>query len=253
MLSNERLHDLQNLVSHSLDRAESIWDEVGVQLTEKTAKRNMVAGVYPTAIPGHPFVEDNKPLVDEFIAIVVDMRESSRHLLCDISPRTAKVSLFHRVYFETSALLPAIASAIQLHDGHVVEYLGDGVLALLRVDPTDKDQAIYASHRAATDCLEVTRRVVNPALTDRYNLPPLNIGVGMALSKAIVTLVGLQENRQPKAIGECVWRATKLSGGVNQIIIDEKMQIAWPKRENGPVRFKTKNMRGVTGFVLEGG
>lgn len=43
--------------------------------------------------------------------------------------------------------------------------------------------------------------------------PPLKIGIGLAMSKAIVSLTGLSDNHHPKAFGECVFRAIKRSVG----------------------------------------
>lgn len=55
-------------------------------------------------MPGHPFIDGDLPAVDEFVALVVDMRKSSA---CLRSPEvSASISCgILRVYYETSALL----------------------------------------------------------------------------------------------------------------------------------------------------
>jgi class 3 adenylate cyclase len=79
---------------------------------------------------------------------------------------------------------------------------------------------------------------VNRILKERYNLPALRIGIGLAYSKALVTIIGTEDNLHAKAMGECVYRASKLSNGSNEIIIDEKLKILWPKRKGGSLSFK---------------
>ena len=59
----------------------------------------------------------------------------------------------------------------------------------------------------------------------------------MAYSKAIVTIVGREPNIHPKAIGECVYRASKLSDGKNQIRIDDRLKFLWPKSKGGKLKF----------------
>lgn len=82
-------------------------------------------------------------------------------------------------------------------------------------------------------------------------MPELNIGVGMAVSKALVTLVGLKNQRHAKAFGECVFRATKLSSGVNQIHIDTKLEHMWPVSQNGgTLSFLRRSMNDVEGYLI---
>ncbi|MEE7624796.1 hypothetical protein V3O24_01365 [Methylobacter sp. Wu8] len=256
MLNSEQKKKISNLVEVSLDRAESIWSVVDgdITLAESISTEAMVfdsALTVSSMIPSHPLVNENNPIIDEFIACVVDMRESSKHLLCSLSKKTAKVSELKRVYYETSALLPAIAQTIEFSNGKVTEYLGDGVLALFQVPATEgRADAIYSAHNAAKNCLSDTRQIINDALSMRYNLPPINIGAGMAFSKAIVSLVGLGEDKQAKVIGSCVYYAAKLSGGVNEIYADEKLKSIWPKSKGGTLVFKQKNIKGVSGYLL---
>jgi hypothetical protein len=92
---------------------------------------------------------------------------------------------------------------------------------------------------------------VNQILQNRYQLPPLDLGVGMAMSKAVVTLVGLANERHPKAVGQCVYYATKLAGGKNEILVDAVMNSAWPvAKEKGGLKFRPKKVRNVDGFLV---
>jgi class 3 adenylate cyclase len=170
--------------------------------------------------------------------------------MCAISGKRANVSGLQRVFYETSALLPALALAVKFEEGNVTEYLGDGVLALFRVDANDRSKFIYAAHRAAKLSINEIRDVVNEILSERYSLPNLDIGVGLALSQTLVTLVGLPTEKHPKAFGECVFRATKLSGGKNEIIADKNLKLAWPSQKGGTLCFKPRTVRGEDGYLL---
>lgn len=81
---------------------------------------------------------------------------------------------------------------------------------------------------------------------------PLKIGIGLALSKALVSLSGIEGSRHAKAYGECVFRATKLSGGNDIILIDSNLKTAWPSSKGGTLRFVLSDIGkgGVQGYRL---
>jgi len=258
MLERIEKAEVSKIVTESLDRAERVWGEHGELLDSVTAMESFKSyaadSKYESAqstIPGHDFVSLNNPKVENFIALMVDIRGSSKHLTQAISMKKAKVSQFKRVYYETSALLPAVAKTIGFKSGKVTEYLGDGALALFRIsDFEDYRKAVYAAHNAAKNCITDTLDIVNSELERRYSLPPLVIGVGMAMSPALVTLVGLKGEMQARALGECVYRAAKLSGGYNEIIVDKKLRGRWPKGKVGSIRFSPKSMKDIEGFLI---
>lgn len=254
MLTEIQRQKIIGIVNYSLDVAEEHWNNGGPQLITKSSilldhASDARFEVEPSKIPGHALVQEDKTIIDEFIAFVADMRGSSTHLSCAISEKISKVTGLQRVYFETSALLPAIAQTVKYEEGSVTEYLGDGILALYQVDPKDRSRAIYAAHRAAKNAISDTRDLVNFALNKRYSLPPLDIGVGLAISKSLVTLVGLDGEKHPKAIGECIYRATKLSGGKNQVLIDEFIKMHWPSAKGGKISFMLKKSKGFDGYL----
>lgn len=243
---------LEDLVNERLDQAEAVWDEVGDRLLEKAlrAVRKDAMMLSDSQIPGHPIVEHDSTVVDTFIAIMVDMRDSTKHLMQAISARDASASQLKRVYFETTALLPTLAAVVYFHKGSITEYLGDGVLGLFpytKDDPT----VVYPPYWAASDCLAAVDSVINPALKSRYGLPPLKIGVGLSMSKALVNLVGTQGYYQAKVFGECVYRASKLSKLENKICIDEALKLIWPSGKDGKVQFQKQPFGGgFEGFVI---
>lgn len=246
---------IKELVYNSLDQAEKHWRKGGYKLIAESSVgiesfNKSAMDSAPTRIPGYEIVEDGETIVDEFIAIVADMRGSTKHMLN--ADNSTRLDGIQRVFYETSALLPALEKTINIYNGGVTEYLGDGVLGFFKRDKDKPEQAIYDAHNAAKDCLSTTLDIVNEALERRYGLQPLVIGVGMALSKALISLSGIEGIKHPKAYGECVFRATKLSGGQNVVLVDERLRDAWPKKKGGSLSFKKSEIGkgGVTGFKI---
>ncbi|MGH8371725.1 MAG: adenylate/guanylate cyclase domain-containing protein [Gammaproteobacteria bacterium] len=233
---------IRAIVKKELKRAENIWDEVGDELVKSDSIA--LAENMTTNIPGYTFIDPDKPEVDDFIAFVVDMRDSTKHLIQAISSKLADASCTKRVFYETSALLPAVAEVVMHFDGGVTEYLGDGVLALFRISD-DRDETCRQASRAARKVIGDMRNIVNQELDSRYRLPALDLGVGMATSKAVVTVVGHPQQRMPKAIGECVYRASKLASLRNEIAIDNNLDAIWPKSSTGKLKFTPHKMHGV--------
>ena len=60
------------------------------------------------------------------------------------------------------------------------------------------------------------------------------------MSIEIVSLTSLSDNHPPKAFGECVFRATKLSVSKNKICTNERMRKHWLSSSNGKVNFRNK-------------
>lgn len=237
-------------IKRGLDHAESNWEQVGHLLEAKMAisMDSYAMDRADSHIPGHSAVDLDKPKVDDFIALVVDMRKSTERLKTFL--KGAKVNSFQRVYYETSALLPAFTVTCEFDQGSVTEYLGDGGLVLFRVDNNDVEQSVRKAYRAAKHCIGDMRDLINDAIGKRYRLPPLDLGVGLAKSSAMVTLVGIPGNFQPKAIGTCVWDATKLSAGFNAVHVSQSFRDAWPTSKKGLMRFKSLNLSHVTGYKM---
>ncbi len=251
MLTKDQLSEISLLVESSLDSAENNWNKIGTELIKgETGRRTITDSYMPSDIPGHSIVHSDNPIVDEFVVLVADMRQSSQHLMCAISPKKAKVSQLERVYYETSALLPALAKTVQAEGGNVTEYLGDGVLALFQRRGEKDSKTLYAALSAARSCIGPVRTIVKRALNSRYKLSELDLGVGMALSKAVVTMVGLPDAPQPKVFGECVFRATKLSKGLNEILVDKQLRLAWPTADDGSLKFSKRKFDGFDGYLI---
>jgi hypothetical protein len=124
------------------------------------------------------------------------------------------------------------------------------LLAFFKVDRNNSDESCYASRRAAADSMKAMKEIINPILDSRYQLPAVQIGIGLSVSKAIITLTGQGNFLKPTAFGICVFNASKLSKGKDEVIIDEALERKWPISPNGKVRFSPRSMDGVAGFLM---
>lgn len=247
MLSEVKKEELKGIVNQSLNRAEELWGN-----TFDKALIFKEAELSRTNIPGHRYLDEKQYASDLFIALMLDMRDSKTHLRQAISARIAKVSQMQRVFYEVSALLPAMAKIIEDENGAVTEYLGDGLLALFQLSKIPKEQGpiIESTYFASNNCMIALNEVINPILSSRYSLPKIDIGIGIAFSDAIISHFGLKPNTQIKVIGECIYFASNLSKGRNEIIVHENLQRIWPKTEGGRLRFREKVFKDLKGFIV---
>jgi hypothetical protein len=233
--------DVVSSVNDALDEAEKIWKEVGHHFVnerlEKAFSTVLDAQKVPSKIPGYPFVQEGEPQVADFIALILDIRNSTQHLIQAISARIAKASQLERVLYETTAINTAGSIVVDHYKGGITEYLGDGFLALYRVKDLENPREVYDAYNSAKFYLSTAMVEINKILNYRYSLPDIEVGIGMAFSKAIVTIVGHGKNLHPKALGECIYRASKLSKGTNEVLIDERLELLWPKSDDGTLKF----------------
>lgn len=231
--------EIATIVNTELDKAEEIWLQVEPvwNFAEGGILEHFEKADVQTQIPSHPLIRPGVPKVDTFVAMVLDIRKSSEHLRQAISKDKADVSQLERVFYETTAVFSACSLIVNKYNGGVTEYLGDGFLSLFHVPERSQAPAIRNAYRAANRCMEAVQNVVNLILKDRFRLPPLSVGIGMGYSQAVVTVVGIGDNLQAKALGECVFWATKLAYGSNQIFISKQLKHAWPQSKGGLLKF----------------
>lgn len=230
--------DLKNKIISELEIAEAIYNDVRKDLIRKSVTFSNES-IEDSRIPGFKVVKKGKGEVGDFIALILDIRNSTNHLTQSISSSTAKVSQLERVYYETTAINICGIEVINKYKGRITEFLGDGYLALFTAK---ENKQVYDAHNAAKDCIKYLTSIVNPILNERYNLPDLKLGIGLAYSKAIVTLIGNEDDLHAKAIGECIYRASKLSKGLNEIRVDDRLKYFWPKSDDGKLKFNEVNI-----------
>lgn len=242
---------ITEIVNSSLDISEEQWNNT-LEKSRLLKKATLSEAAKKTNIPGHPYLGDGKYKSDTFIALMLDMRDSKKHLRQAISARIAKVSQMQRVYYEVSALLPAMAYIIEEYKGAVTEYLGDGLLALFLLPKEDEEQRKILKNvmTCSKRCMEANNSIVSKILAKRYSLPDIKIGIGLAFSDAIISHFGLSPNTQVKVIGECVYFASQLSKGYNEIILHENLEYIWPSSKTGKLRFSKREFEKFNGYVV---
>ena len=243
-LKEEQKKEFQNIINNALDMADKFWKESGGELErEAILSAHVIDSIsesvnyseesISTRIPNFDLISSNQSVNSELIAIVADMRDSTKHA----KTRTNIMNPLRRIFLETSALLPAMEKAISIKGGSVTEYLGDGVLGFFKFN----EDNIYNSYNAARIIINEVRPMLNLILNKRYDLPEeISIGVGLAKSKAIIYAAGI-ESKHPKAFGSCVYDATKLSSGRNIIGVSNELEAVWPRTKNGTLRFEECN------------
>jgi class 3 adenylate cyclase len=247
-ITGTRRLKLKQVANESLDLAELRWSHAETLLEKAAAlafKDSVSASkaTIETPYPGVSSVETERPTVKYYFVLVADLRDSTTHLQTD-PPQDANVSgPLHRLYLETSALLPTLAYHIRTEGGRVTEFLGDGVLAFTEVLDMSSSREFAKSVRLGEECLAVCNDIINPILWSRYNIPELEIGVGLSVGQAIITAMGLNEDARAIAFGEPVFEASKMSKARNQVALSGTMRRRWPKGKGGKRQFKAFNVR----------
>jgi hypothetical protein len=230
---------ITEVIKNALDIADKFWLESGHDLEEEAKKQALLVeslesiamdSNIPSNLPNHDSINQYHSQNAEFIAIVADMRKSTEHaktIITGIEP-------LHRIFLETSALLPAMEKIINFENGQVTEYLGDGVLGFFNYN---QPEDIYKAYNAAKNIIVDMRNILNQILSERYKLPQdIHIGVGIAKSQTIIYAAGLPNRKHPKAFGSCIYDATKLATGTNIIGLTQEIKALWPKSKNGKIQ-----------------
>jgi hypothetical protein len=248
-LRSKQIDALDELAQKLAARAASVLDELGAHLRKARVLLKESATAIPSLIPGHETVSYERPVVGNFIAAISDLRDTTTRLRQAIG-KPAAYSLAERVYFETAVALPIIARTMLYFDGRTTEYLGDGTLTLFVVPGDDGADKCEAAFKASVSAVEAISYIVNPLLTTT-NLPKLAVGVGIGMSRALVSAIGLPERLVPNAFGECVFPAAKLSKwGENEIYADSTFEANYPTSEGGKIRFRRIRKDEIDGFLV---
>lgn len=253
LLTEKQRKDIYNIINSALNISEKFWSDSGGELEKEVSlSANVMDGIkneseyseesIASQIPNHKEISLLESRNAEMIAIVADMRNSTKHAKTKI----AAMHPLKRIFLETSALLPAMEKVINIQGGSVTEYLGDGVLGFFEYS----EDNIYKSYNAAKIIINEVRGILNNTLYERYKLPQdINIGVGLAKSQVIIHAAGV-ESKYPKAFGSCVYDATKLSSGTNIIGVSNELKACWPTSPGGSLTFQQYDFRDIKGYKI---
>lgn len=178
----------------------------------------------------------------EFVAMMTDIRKSTD--IINSSDGTRKMFL---IFYAYSAVT---ANIVDHYGGTSTEFLGDGVINLF---DTDKglDEAFRNSIRASREILEARTLILNP-LFQNLQLPAIDLGIGIDHGMTIVTRFGHNTDNDLKAFGSCVYNASKLCKGINDIIVSEKSKQFWPSSPSGSLQFSQTFLKeGLIGYKTQ--
>ncbi|MCZ6715068.1 MAG: AAA family ATPase, partial [Deltaproteobacteria bacterium] len=112
-----------------------------------------------------------------------------------------------------SAYQKTCAASVESFDGHIAQYLGDGVLVYFGYPLAHEDDAMRAIHAALRIVEEVPG--LNSRLVDEHaglREHPLQIRVGIHTGSVVVGAIGGDEKRERLALGDTVNIAARLEG-----------------------------------------
>jgi len=108
------------------------------------------------------------------------------------------------------ALAGASVSSIAQFGGHVIEFTGDGVMAVFGDSRSSAEDACLAGLHCAAFLMKGVREVVNPRLK-AAGTDPIRIAVGMEFGDVLWSRIGVLTTSQVKPISEVTFLAGKLS------------------------------------------
>jgi adenylate cyclase len=156
-----------------------------------------------------------EPVVDELMARDdasggIAVRQESTVLFCDLRGFTtfAESAGPELVIDVLNKYLGEMSDAILGHNGTVVSYLGDGIMAVFGSPVEDKDHATQAL-TAAEELLAVRLPRLNAWLAER-DLPPFRLGVGLNSGAVMSGTVGSEQRMEYAAVGDTTNVAARL-------------------------------------------
>lgn len=165
----------------------------------------------------------------EFIVMMTDIRKSTDI----INSKNGNISMFLIFYIYAGI----VAKIVDSFNGTSTEFLGDGVLNLFDTKDITRDTALSNSMLASWEILEARETILNPFFNN-VGLPTINLGIGIDHGITIVTKFGYRNDTDLKAFGRCVYNASKLCKGINQIIVSENSKNVWPTGPEGRLNFQ---------------
>jgi adenylate cyclase len=163
-----------------------------------------------------------------FVVLMTDIRKSTEI----INSENGLINMFLVFYIYAGI----VAKIVDSHNGTSTEFLGDGVLNLFDTKDIGIPNALMNSMGAAWEILEARNTVLNPFFSS-IGLPQINFGIGIDHGITIVTRFGYRNDTDLKAFGKCVYNVSKLSKGLNEIIVSGNSKDIWPTTSGGQLRF----------------
>lgn len=181
-------------------------------------------------------------LKDNFSPLFIDIRDST-HRAVNMDPKYTFISMH--------AFFPGVCNVIEQHGGYVIDFMGDGVMALFggKMSKTSNYNSSQQAGLCGLHLLEVVNTVINPLL-DKDKIWNFSCGVGVDHGPVVVTKIGTDNSFDVKAFGVCINNANKLSKAINKVIVSKGVKNLWPSSEGGKLRFNPFGIGESTGYEL---
>jgi adenylate cyclase len=157
-----------------------------------------------------------EPVVDELLSRedttggIAGVRQESTVLFCDLRGFTtfAENAGPELVIEVLNTYLSEMSDAILGHNGTVVSYLGDGIMAVFG-SPVESERHAIDGLAAAEELLAVRLPRLNAWLAER-DLPPFRLGVGLNSGAVMSGTVGSDQRMEYAAVGDTTNVAARL-------------------------------------------
>jgi adenylate cyclase len=225
---------LVTTVDSSLQRAMAAATQMKLELSEGRSRNDKI-GAMAGDIPRFKQLRLGGGSSAWSTILFVDLRDSTK--------RAVRVGA-GKTYLTMHALLPALALAVQEHDGYVVGFRGDGLFAAFGISETgfnregdDQGKIVQRACACGRWMIDGVRKVVNPALEAIQCYGDLRIGVGVDCGTVIFTRIGLSDGYEVTAYGDAVNTASKITSlSNNNVCVSTKIDELFPTSKGGTVR-----------------
>ena len=184
---------------------------------------------------------------ENYAVLFVDMRKST---LRAQTVGAEKTFLTMHVYFT------ALIEVVRYYKGKVIDIMGDGLMVFWggkearEKEGQCKSIAIQSAGLCGRDMLRVREAVINPIIEEKKLGPEINIGVGVTFDSVVVTKIGINDQYDVKAFGDCINVASKYANidKVNKVKVSKKIKDNWPASKSGKMKFESAGADG--GYFL---
>jgi class 3 adenylate cyclase len=232
------INQVRKVVKEHYDRARS-----NVFIIKKAILEH--AEAISDVVPGYQAkqLEFGSYLKDNFTVLFIDMRNSTIR---------AKTIGPEKTFLSLHAFIPAMIYIIEYYQGHVIDIMGDGIMAFFGGKSSNMAHSIAMQKAGlcAVDMLKAIDEVVNPIILEDKIEWKISCGVGIDHGDVIVTKVGTDGVHDVKAFGDCINTASKLSSGRGTVVVTKKIKDEWPESKGGKIVFRPVSVKGIDGYSL---
>jgi adenylate cyclase len=144
--------------------------------------------------PGYSRMKPGDFRTSWFSTVFLDIRGSTARAF-QIGPQ--------KTFATVNALLPTLARIVDEHEGFVVDYPGDGIMAHWELEDNHDVMTVKNCIQACCWMDDAVKTIINPLL-EKYSIPSIICGIGAAAGEVVVTKIGFPGYMSAKAIGNSV-------------------------------------------------